>query len=1391
MSKFCKNEGDLVVLSLHPLWLPAYAKTVKVYLAILLFFVSALMFVRLNSNICLGCQNNGSQIVNNTLVDSNQNPTRFQLISKRFLGQGNSNYNAADSSYNAPTRLDRSTATVVSPRSLSIDTSTQQMGSQRSLGSSVSSNFNRMVNRLPLRNLGRSSNQPTFNQNNTELTRNTNSVQQTNIPQTAPNTQQQYTQQQSQRLLRNLGFNGNNTIEQDLQTTTPTTNSTTQLRNLNNNRGNTTSSLNTEQTRTSTQQLRQLPGTFDNVPRVLNPIIPLATNSITSANSQSNLTDLATDTIQARPESLERDASTNDSEVLEPLAKEAADYQEGAVHNFSNNELQIPLMVPENSASTIPENLEEIANEVGEEPKLLDPLPTVELPEVETTKDTQSIIDRVLTSFGASNTSSNNDVATSAEEPIRALQTNNIAEETETATNNEPEASEINSSTESEESTVSSNNESDVIKSSEDNKTTNSETTEVTESETVTITAPENTQATEVETTIETSGTDNSENTTTENSSKPVLAAPLETVSDETSANSNASSQVTIETETTEPVPTPSSDEDTTVAGSSAQIPTTESSATESSTTETTETQSTESTESTVTKVEITTGETESEELQPELNEDSTSTNVLAPALSPATKTETENIETSEATTDTVEIIEDEATTENLPEASTESTTETSSDNSSDNGTTNILLPNLDGILPNQNIAPITPDPDSKPEDSQPEENKSTETEKEETTTEDITPEETTNSETSKPEEAITQETDSNAVKPEENTEVETPNPEEAIPTKTEPVETPTEETPTEETPTEETPTEETPTEETEPVEGEETTAPVPSETPEVVIEKIALEDIAVDSEIDYWNAYFAKNAKSYDDLVAQSKEQDSPLLIVDAMQGESGTVCDLDNPCSLFTAISKLKTGGTILIREGDYELRQRINITRSGTEASPIVIRNYPEEEVMLSGKRLSGSSADAGLINISDQQHIRIQGLELTNYSSSKSFGTVAAIMLRRSASNIEIIQNHIHDIRTLAPKNNTSALGIAIYGTSPTKPMKDILIQGNHVHDLTLGFSESISLSGNVDGFRIEGNQVHDVDNIGIVVAGGYGTACWESANRNSCDDSLDYARNGLVMGNTVYNVDTRKNSAYPDNTVNAAAGIYVDGARTIVVERNRVYSNGSGLSVSSENAGGLAKDIIVRNNLIYNNHRTGMNLGAENAQKGRVDNLTVTNNTFYNNDLSPQWGGEIFMEFDVDNSLITNNIFYADNYIYDAGNDVDLDINLIINDGLPPEVSGSEDNKLVKNIYHGKGINRTWQWQGKWYNHESFEAFLEASGDKLDEVEGSFDADPGFAFLPDTPDEQVELIRLEPSLINPPSKNRAFPLSASIVGELDKAANPRLNDDALDIGAYEH
>lgn len=64
-----------------------------------------------------------------------------------------------------------------------------------------------------------------------------------------------------------------------------------------------------------------------------------------------------------------------------------------------------------------------------------------------------------------------------------------------------------------------------------------------------------------------------------------------------------------------------------------------------------------------------------------------------------------------------------------------------------------------------------------------------------------------------------------------------------------------------------------------------------------------------------------------------------------------------------------------------------------------------------------------------------------------------------------------------------------MGITIYGASDT-PISDLIIDGNEIYNQTTT-SEALTLNGNVMGFQVTNNFVHDVNNIGIDFIGGRG------------------------------------------------------------------------------------------------------------------------------------------------------------------------------------------------------------------------------------------------------------------------------------------------------------
>src|SRR5437879_13050238 len=109
------------------------------------------------------------------------------------------------------------------------------------------------------------------------------------------------------------------------------------------------------------------------------------------------------------------------------------------------------------------------------------------------------------------------------------------------------------------------------------------------------------------------------------------------------------------------------------------------------------------------------------------------------------------------------------------------------------------------------------------------------------------------------------------------------------------------------------------------------------------------------------------------------------------------------------------------------------------------------------------------------------------------------------------------------------------------------LDSVTLSGNQVYDLKTGNSESVNVDGNVTNFAITNNVIHDNDNIGIDIIGFEGVAP---------DPAYDYARNGTVTGNTIYNISAINNPG--EGNQYDANGIYVDGGSRVVIEIGRAH-----------------------------------------------------------------------------------------------------------------------------------------------------------------------------------------------------------------------------------------
>lgn len=425
---------------------------------------------------------------------------------------------------------------------------------------------------------------------------------------------------------------------------------------------------------------------------------------------------------------------------------------------------------------------------------------------------------------------------------------------------------------------------------------------------------------------------------------------------------------------------------------------------------------------------------------------------------------------------------------------------------------------------------------------------------------------------------------------------------------------------------------------------------------------------------------------------------------------------------------------GSTVLIAAGVYHERVVVNV--SGTaNGGKIVFRGAPGGGTILDGSTFGTAQFSSwsgafgqGLLDITDRSYLRFQDLEIRGLTTGSTNYFLMGVQVAKTQANsmpmntIELVNLEVHDIRYTGTSDNGGAQGIAFYGGSTLQPMRNVLIESCEVYDLRLGQSEAVTVNGNIDGFRILRNSIHDNDNIGLVCIGWEGTA-GGSWSDNSSDanahfygghNPVDRARNGVIRSNVIARCSTDapvRNPTYPLHDF-SAGGIYVDGALSVIIERNTVIECDVGIEIGCEHGGvdtGGAdrdtRDIICRSNQVYYCGQYGIGLGGYNRFRGNASDCRIYNNTVYKSSSVGWAGGQILLAKCHDNE-IANNILVArgpsDAFDYDgfnnSGQDWSYDHGVVLGSSLG--ATWNYNNTLDSNLYFTEGGagNIYWKWQ---------------------------------------------------------------------------------------------
>ena len=443
--------------------------------------------------------------------------------------------------------------------------------------------------------------------------------------------------------------------------------------------------------------------------------------------------------------------------------------------------------------------------------------------------------------------------------------------------------------------------------------------------------------------------------------------------------------------------------------------------------------------------------------------------------------------------------------------------------------------------------------------------------------------------------------------------------------------------------------------------------------------------------------------------------------------------------------AIDSIHEKATIVIKSGIYNER----VFFVGDEDSNIYLKG--EKGSIIDGSGLNPVNRQA-LIEIQNAHHIIVENLELRNFKTKlkyEAIDTPVGILIEGRSHDINITKNRVHHIENLSTCGESSgcasgANGISVYGNKSTT-ISNLNFIGNEVYNCVLSSSEAFTINGNVDGFKIIDNYIHDNNNIGLDIVGYEKDVCPE------CSEEENRARNGIVKGNRLVNnsvklpLGTFNKNPWYEGEGGSAGGFYVDGGHHILFEGNYASQNDLGFEFASEHAGKSSSDILMVNNYIYNNREAGLSLGGYSSDSrkeggGNAQNIMVYNNSFYKN---AGWGSEISFAFRVYDTTLANNIVYgegevSENFVkenFGAYRNITWGKNIWWAEDVA-DTSGLEGEALVKNPLYldaSKGnldlnssspaVNEAidqsaiTSWSGSFWENEFADGLIPASGTK--------------------------------------------------------------------------
>lgn len=295
------------------------------------------------------------------------------------------------------------------------------------------------------------------------------------------------------------------------------------------------------------------------------------------------------------------------------------------------------------------------------------------------------------------------------------------------------------------------------------------------------------------------------------------------------------------------------------------------------------------------------------------------------------------------------------------------------------------------------------------------------------------------------------------------------------------------------------------------------------------------------------------------------------------ASSNGKGNGCQKQNPCTLETAINKLKAGSVLFLRGGTYNLVKGLDISQSGTAENPIIVESYPGEVAILDGGNRSADDIrhrdnfTRFGIRIDHAEHVKIRKLEIRGMSLSgismsgrhnvvegcKVHGNfLVGIQLNNNGAFNTVINNIVHNNSDVGLNPEDDRTGFRQYGNGGNADGIQVVDGNNHrvYHNLVFENSDDGIDTWQSDDSEVKFNVSHHNG-----LGGGNGNGIKAGGNGQGENSVIEHniAYENKSKGfdyNKGINVTFRYNTSFKNR-------VGFTGSESTLFEFNIAYKNG--------------------------------------------------------------------------------------------------------------------------------------------------------------------------------------------------------------------------------------